>query len=38
MKVRHWGDLVDKNYSLTECEKTEFIFSALVKNLVRFGV
>lgn len=26
MKIRHWGDLVDKNYSLTECEKTEFIF------------
>ena len=37
MKVRHWGDLVDKNYSLTECEKTEFIFSALVKTWLELG-
>ena len=37
MKIRHWGDLVDKNYSLTECEKTEFIFSALVKTWLELG-
>lgn len=37
MKVRHWGDLVDKNYSLTEYEKTEFIFSALVKTWLELG-
>lgn len=37
MKIRHWGDLVDKNYSLTEYEKTEFIFSALVKTWLELG-
>lgn len=37
MNIRHWGDLVDKNYSLTECEKTEFIFSALVKTWLELG-
>ena len=37
MKVRHWGDLVDKNYSLTECKKTEFVFSALVKTWFELG-
>lgn len=37
MKIRHWGDLVDKNHSLTECKKTEFIFSALVKTWLELG-
>lgn len=37
MNIRHWGDLVGKNYSLTECEKTEFIFSALVKTWLELG-
>lgn len=37
MKIRHWGDLVDKNTSLSECQKVEFIFSALVKTWLDLG-
>lgn len=37
MNIRHWGDLVDKNTSLSECQKVEFIFSALVKTWLDLG-
>lgn len=37
MNIRHWGDLVDKNTSLSECQKVEFIFYALVKTWLDLG-